>query len=96
MSNNFSSAPQSINNNNGISFKYWTTLESDEYMDIPTLNGRIDLIDTKNANWNGKNELRVGIEFGDKGNWFKWRDRNTFFGSMQQKKMTDAYIGKKF
>ena len=70
----FASVPQTITNNKGLTFKYFTTLDGDEYMDVATLNGRIDLIDTVNANWDTKKELRVGIEIGTKDNWFKWRD----------------------
>lgn len=96
MANTYASVPQTIENGKGITFKYWTTLESDEYMDIPTLNGRIDLADTVNKSWDGKKELRVGVEIGDTSNWFKWRDQNTFFGSIPDKKMSEAYIGRKF
>lgn len=43
MSFKYSSVPQIIDNNKGINFKYYTSLQVGEFVDIPTLNGKFDI-----------------------------------------------------
>ena len=43
MSFKYSSPPNTISNGKGINFKYYTSLQVGEFVDIPTLNGKFDV-----------------------------------------------------
>ena len=43
MSFKYSSPPNTINNNTGINFKFYTSLKVGEFVDIPTMNGKFDI-----------------------------------------------------